>query len=554
MSRKKMAAALLCGACLSLGLPFTSFADSAKVVTLGVDLSGQQKDMMMRYFNVAYSDVNVMYINNDQEREHLSSYVPLEQIGSRTFSCAYVKPTDSGGIRVKTANLSWVTCNMIASTLSTSGVTNCEVIAAAPFQVSGTGALTGILMAYESATGETLSETKKDLATEELVVTGELGDRIGQSDATALVNEAKMDVLSENLQDREEIQSKVEEVAGNKGVDLSSEEIETLTGLMEKMSSEDYDYDQMKDTLQMVEDNVSDISGEEITDDTNADDSEQPGEVVDDTTQETEIQDDILNAVDDSALGENVVSSSTDEKEVLAPAETETDISGEEIWEEDTQNFGAETEGMTEYVENIAPETEQVQKTETDPVEIPETELTEETNDLDETEDFGEEEEALKPEDLDAEDKDAYDKLVKYCEKTYNISDVDEDGEYKVAVDDETAKIVSEYLEKLFLSVKLDGVPEDYTPAEDAKYEDNDEINYLDEELEKFFVKQKDEIFDDYSEEERKQMYESVMKFFEKLYDIPQEEETEGLEELDTAAADEFQDFETESLDIEDLG
>ena len=57
-----------------------------------------------------------------------------------------------------------------------------------------------------------------------------------------------------------------------------------------------------------------------------------------------------------------------------------------------------------------------------------------------------------------------------------------------------------------------------------------------------------------YSEEERKQMYESVMKFFEKLYDIPQEEETEGLEELDTAAADEFQDFETESLDIEDLG
>ena len=546
MSRKKMAAALLCGACLSLGLPFTSFADSAKVVTLGVDLSEQQQDMMMRYFNVAYSDVNVMYINNDQEREHLSSYVPLEQIGSRTFSCAYVKPTDSGGIRVKTANLSWVTCNMIASTLSTSGVTNCEVIAAAPFQVSGTGALTGILMAYESATGETLSETKKDLATEELVVTGELGDRIGQSDATALVNEAKMDVLSENLQDREEIQSKVEEVAGNKGVDLSSEEIETLTGLMEKMSSEDYDYDQMKDTLQMVEDNVSDISGEEITDDTNADDSEQSGEVVDDTTQETEIQDDILNAVDDSALGENVVSSSTDEKEVLAPAETETDISGEEIWEEDTQNFGAETEGMTEYVENIAPETEQVQKTET--------ELTEETNDLDETEDFGEEEEARKPEDLDAEDKDAYDKLVKYCEKTYNISDVDEDGEYKVAVDDETAKIVSEYLEKLFLSVKLDGVPEDYTPAEDAKYEDNDEINYLDEELEKFFVKQKDEIFDDYSEEERKQMYESVMKFFEKLYDIPQEEETEGLEELDTAAADEFQDFETESLDIEDLG
>lgn len=76
MSRKKMAAALLCGACLSLGLPFTSFADSAKVVTLGVDLSGQQKDMMMRYFNVAYSDVNVMYINNDRSLRERKNFMP----------------------------------------------------------------------------------------------------------------------------------------------------------------------------------------------------------------------------------------------------------------------------------------------------------------------------------------------------------------------------------------------------------------------------------------------------------------------------------------------
>ena len=48
---------------------------------------------------------------------------------------------------MRTANLNWVTGNMIATTLSTSGVKNCEVVAACPFEVSGTGALTGIQMA-----------------------------------------------------------------------------------------------------------------------------------------------------------------------------------------------------------------------------------------------------------------------------------------------------------------------------------------------------------------------------------------------------------------------
>ena len=91
-----------------------------------------QKDTMMRYFNVSSSEVQILTVTNQDERNHLSAFVPLEQIGTRTVSCSYVKPTTSGGIKVRTANLNWVTCNMIATTLSTSGVTNCEVVAACP--------------------------------------------------------------------------------------------------------------------------------------------------------------------------------------------------------------------------------------------------------------------------------------------------------------------------------------------------------------------------------------------------------------------------------------
>ena len=55
------------------------------------------------------SSVDVIYVNNTDERNLLSSFIPLEVIGTRTLSCAYVNPTTSGGIQVKTANLwgSW---------------------------------------------------------------------------------------------------------------------------------------------------------------------------------------------------------------------------------------------------------------------------------------------------------------------------------------------------------------------------------------------------------------------------------------------------------------
>ena len=98
---------------------------------------------------------------------------------------------------------------MIASTLLTSGVENCNVVAAAPMEVSGTGALTGIMMAYEKASGKTLSEEQKAAATEELITTGEIADTIGQEDATGLINEVKQEVIKEGLTDEGEIKEAV---------------------------------------------------------------------------------------------------------------------------------------------------------------------------------------------------------------------------------------------------------------------------------------------------------------------------------------------------------
>ena len=114
---------------------------------------------------------------------------------------------------------------MIASTLLTSGVENCNVVAASPIEVSGTGALTGIMMAYESASGEELSEEQKAAATEELVTTGELADDIGQQEASDLMNQVKQEVIEENLTDEGKIEDTVKDNAKKAGVELTDEQI-----------------------------------------------------------------------------------------------------------------------------------------------------------------------------------------------------------------------------------------------------------------------------------------------------------------------------------------
>lgn len=259
--KKKLISSMILALAAALGCAVPAMADSRKVVTLGADLSQDQKDTMMRYFGVTYDGVDVIYINNTDERNHLGSYVPLEQIGNYTYSCALVAPTSSGGIQVKTANLEWVTCNMIASTLSTSGVTNCQVVAACPFKVSGTGALTGVIMAYEQASKQTLDPVKVELANQELVTTGNLANEVGQSKATAVINETKIQVIEKNVTNIEEITNIVNEVSNNYDIDINDDQSEQIAELMQQIAQQEYDIIQLQATLERVQANVAGDAG-----------------------------------------------------------------------------------------------------------------------------------------------------------------------------------------------------------------------------------------------------------------------------------------------------
>ena len=283
----------------STAAPLVVRADSSKVVTLGANLTDSQKNSMYEYFGTSSDKAEVIEVTNADERKYLEGVAPDEQIGTRTYSCSYVEPTTSGGIQVKVSNLTYVTSSMISSTLLTSGVENCNVVAASPIEVSGTGALTGIMMAYEKATGTTLNDNQKAAATDELVTTGDLANDIGQDKAENVMNDVKKDVIEGKLTDADDIQNAVENAAKDNNVTLTQEQIDKISDLMKNISQYDYDVKALKNTL----DNIDGKSGgffsnlwSSIKGIFGGDDSSDGG---------------IINGTDDSALGDDVVTNST---------------------------------------------------------------------------------------------------------------------------------------------------------------------------------------------------------------------------------------------------
>lgn len=547
MKKRGIISAIVCSICLIASNAVPAMADAVKVVTLGADLTDDQKNTMMRYFKVDSSQVQVLTITNQDERDHLSAYVPLEQIGTRTVSCAYVKPTQSGGIKVRTANLNWVTCNMIATTLSTSGVTNCEVVAACPFEVSGTGALTGILMAYETASGEKLDETKKDLATQEMVVTGEVAQDVGQDDATSVINEAKMQVLSGNVQDANEIYNIVVNIAEQNNTSLSSEQLDRIVELLEQIAQQDYDYEEMKETLETVEENVS---GEPVTDDGD--------EFVEDSGDDASDGDSIVEDLDESILGDDVIAGSTEDPSL---AEETQSASAEEEWdytEETDDGAGEIAEDDWDYTEESVDGGEEVADTDGESEEIP---VDEGTDTLEVAESSGDEmtaesgEETLTPDSLDADSRTLYDRAEKFCKGEYEgdaeaLQEAMDGAVAIVALEDETGSKLTERVLKEYLQILLDNGAS-YVPSDTDLYI-TPQLNQLNNKMMQIFGLTVDEsgaedILASVSAEDKQTLYDDTMIFFESLYgesvksydevvetegEMPEETSEEAVEEV----------------------
>ena len=250
--------------CLSGGVIVK--ADSVDVkpyIAFGADLNRSQKEKVMELMGVTeaeLADYETVEVTNQDEHKYLDSYLDKSVIGTRALSSVKIEEADAEtGITVEAHNISFCTEEMYTNALVTAGIQDANVTVAAPFSISGTAALVGAMKAYGTMTGEEIDSENADAATNELVLTGELGNSIGKDKAAELVALVKNKVLSEGLDSEEEFKKAIEEASEELNINLTDEQKTKISQLMKKIQGLDLDIDKLKNQAQSIYDKLKNM-------------------------------------------------------------------------------------------------------------------------------------------------------------------------------------------------------------------------------------------------------------------------------------------------------
>lgn len=234
-----------------------------RYIAFGQDLTDSEKKKVLSSFGITeeeLKDYKTIEITNQEEHEYLGEYIESSVIGKRALSSVMIVKTEEGsGINVTTDNISYCTSGMYVNALVTAGLKDAEVKVAGPFSISGTSALVGAMKAYSVMTGQEITKETMDTATNELVATAELADSIDDSGkAEELIAAVKQKIFADGLTKSTDIRDAVEASARSLDIDLSSEDVDQIVDLMEKVSKVDVDVDAIKEQAGAIYDRLKD--------------------------------------------------------------------------------------------------------------------------------------------------------------------------------------------------------------------------------------------------------------------------------------------------------
>lgn len=233
-------------------------------IALGADLDSAERAEVLNLLGVTEDELvnyTVATVTNEMEHEYLDAYLSAEVIGTRALSSVKVIGKEEGnGVKVTTKNISYCTTGMYQNALVTAGMEDAEVTVAGPFSISGTAALVGAMEAYENMTGEIIEPENVEAATNELVVTSELGEVLGdQEKAEELIGAVKDIIVADEIVDPVEIEETVRDTAEKLEISLSDEDIQQIVELMQKIADLDLDIDALKEQAKELYDKLASL-------------------------------------------------------------------------------------------------------------------------------------------------------------------------------------------------------------------------------------------------------------------------------------------------------
>lgn len=231
------------------------------VVSLGANLTYQEKEQMLKYFDISSTNAgNVKIIETTNEDIVTALGYPSNTVippSSQSISSCKVTLLPKGsGITVSTNNLTQVTGNMLASALETCGITNASIVADAPYAVTGQAALAGVIQSYQDMTGKKVSEQNKKVANEEIDTTTALGNQIGTENAEKIVNESKAQVIKEAPNSKTQINNIVNNVANTYNIKLTPQQEQEVSNLMQKVNGLHLNWNNVKNTMNEINNNI----------------------------------------------------------------------------------------------------------------------------------------------------------------------------------------------------------------------------------------------------------------------------------------------------------
>lgn len=246
--KKVVSLFLICALTLSMGFSSGAASGDKPILALGSDLSADQRATVLGLLGVSEADLadfDVISVTNQEEHQYLDAYMSSSVIGTKALSSVLIRPADEGaGLNVTTYNISYCTIDMYTNALLTAGLEDADVYVAAPSNISGTSALIGAVKGYADMTGSSVNEQALETAVNELVVTGEIGDILGDSEtASDMVAYIKQQILEQGVDSREDIETIIRNAMKEFEISLSDEDVAKLVDLMDKISRLDIDVD-----------------------------------------------------------------------------------------------------------------------------------------------------------------------------------------------------------------------------------------------------------------------------------------------------------------------
>ena len=333
-------------------------------------------------------------------------------------------------------------------------------------------------------------------------------------------------------------------MAEQNNISISQDDIDRIVSLLGQIAQQDYNYDDVKETLEQVDANTT---GQASSSDDTLD-----GESSDDTVDvDEDSSDDIVNNVNDSILGDDVIQSSTEdpglEKETGADSQDTSNETGipdatddgtygnEENSDESSTDESTSDESSTD---DSASDESSTDESASDEAASDETGIPEATEDTESSESTDSSDQADSAENdtsvLSEEAKNNYDKFVLFVKGEYEgdaesllAATEDTEAVATVILDEQTAKSVAETVEKDYYDILKDGT-ESYEADGTEKYQ-RTELNMMDQKLKKLFGIDSSQdatdatdvtatILADVPQEDKQTLYKETMNYLAGLY------------------------------------